>query len=118
MEKFILNKETKKLKNIDYAKVCLLKDLVSYQEGQVVSKTLSQNKNLSMTLFSFDKDEEISTHKSDGDAFVLCLDGKIKIIIDDKEYVLNDGESIVMPSKHPHAVYALERCKMLLVVVF
>ena len=118
MEKFILNKEIRKLKNIDYEKVCILKDLVTYQEGQVVSKTLSQSKNLSITLFSFDKDEEISTHKSDGDAFVLCLDGIIKITIDNKEYLLNEGNSIVMPAKHPHAVYAYERCKMLLVVVF
>lgn len=117
MEKYIINKETKKLKNIDYEKVCMLKDLVTYQEGQVVSKTLSQSKNLSITLFSFDQDEEISTHKSNGDAFVLCLDGIIKITIDDKEYLLNKGELIVMSAKHPHAVYAYERCKMLLVVV-
>ena len=118
MEKFILQRENKRFKNINYSEVTYLKDLVSYKEGSVISKTLSQNKNISITLFSFDKDEEISTHKSDGDAFVTCLEGVIRITIDENEYTLNEGDSIVMPAKHPHAVYGLEKCKMLLVVVF
>lgn len=57
------------------AEVVVLKNQVAYQEGQVVSKTLAQNDALSVTLFSFDKGEEISTHESGGDAFVTCLDG-------------------------------------------
>lgn len=107
-----------KIKNINQAQVVLLKDEISYQKGQVVSKTLAQNSALSVTLFSFDKGEEISTHKSGGDAFVTCLDGVGKIIIDDNEYILKEGESIVMPANHPHAVYGEEAFKMLLVVVF
>ncbi|MCO8193684.1 MULTISPECIES: cupin domain-containing protein [Anaerofustis] len=107
-----------KIKNINQAQVVLLKDEISYQKGQVVSKTLAQNSALSITLFSFDKGEEISTHKSGGDAFVTCLDGVGKITIDDKEYILKEGESIVMPANHPHAVYGEEAFKMLLVVVF
>lgn len=63
------------MKNIDKAEVLVLKEQVVYQQGQVVSKTLAQNEALSVTLFAFDKGEEISTHKSDGDAFVTCLDG-------------------------------------------
>ena len=107
-----------KIKNINQAQVVLLKDEISYQKGQVVSKTLAQNSALSVTLFSFDKGEEISTHKSGGDAFVTFLDGVGKITIDDKEYILKEGESIVMPANHPHAVYGEEAFKMLLVVVF
>ncbi|WP_329381889.1 cupin domain-containing protein [Anaerofustis butyriciformans] len=107
-----------KIKNINQAQVVLLKDEISYQKGQVVSKTLAQNSALSITLFSFDKGEEISTHKSGGDAFVTCLNGVGKITIDDKEYILKEGESIVMPANHPHAVYGEEAFKMLLVVVF
>ena len=107
-----------KIKNINQAQVVLLKDEISYQKGQVVSKTLAQNSALSITLFSFDKGEEISTHKSGGDAFVICLDGVGKITIDDKEYIIKEGESIVMPANHPHAVYGEEAFKMLLVVVF
>ena len=58
------------MKNINKAKVMVLKDQVSYQEGQIVSKTLVQNESVSITLFAFDKGEEISTHESGGDAFV------------------------------------------------
>lgn len=106
------------IKNMTKAEVVVLKEQVAYQEGQVVSKTLAQNEHVRVTLFAFDKDEEISTHESGGDAFVTCLDGVGKITIDGKEYVLKEGESIVMPAKHPHAVYGQEQFKMLLVVIF
>ena len=106
------------MKNINKAKVMVLKDQVSYQEGQIVSKTLVQNESVSITLFAFDKGEEISTHESGGDAFVTCLDGTGAITIDGVKYDLHEGESIVMPAKHPHAVYGKEQYKMLLVVVF
>ena len=107
-----------KIKNINHAEVLVLKDQVAYQDGQVVSKTLAQNDALSVTLFSFAKGEEISTHKSDSDAFVTCLDGVGKITIDGVDYLLHEGESIVMPAEHPHAVYGEENFKMMLVVVF
>lgn len=106
------------MKNINKAEVMVLKEQVAYQDGQVVSKTLAQNEHVSVTLFSFDKGEEISTHKSGGDAFVTCLDGVGKVTIDGVEYILNEGESIVMPAKHPHAVFGQEKFKMLLVVIF
>ncbi len=107
-----------KMKNIRQAEVLVLKEQIACQEGQVVSKTLAQNDALSITLFAFAKGEEISTHKSGGDAFVTCLDGVGRITIDGVEYRLREGESIVMPAGHPHAVYGEEAFKMLLVVVF
>lgn len=106
------------MKNIAKAQVLTLKDQVDYQTGQVVSKTLAQNAAVSITLFSFDRDEEISTHESGGDAFVTVLDGTGKFTIDGEEYLLSAGESIVMPAGHPHSVYGEDRFKMLLVVVF
>ena len=106
------------IKNINKAEVMALKEQVEYQDGQVVSKTLAQNEHVSVTLFSFDKGEEISTHKSGGDAFVTCLDGVGKVTIDGEEYIIKDRDSIVMPAKHPHAVYGQEQFKMLLVVIF
>ncbi len=106
------------LKNIDKATVLKLKEEVEYQQGQVVSKTLAQNNFVSVTLFSFWKGEEISTHESGGDAMVTCLDGIGKITIDGVEYELKEGDSIVMPAKHPHAVEGKENFKMLLVVIF
>lgn len=106
------------IKNINKAEVMALKDQVEYHDGQVVSKTLAQNEHVSVTLFSFDKGEEISTHESGGDAFVTCLDGTGRITIDGVDYELHEGESIVMPARHPHAVFGQEQFKMLLVVVF
>lgn len=106
------------MKNISKSEVLTLRDQVLCQPGQAVSKTLAQNDALSITLFAFDKDEEISTHASGGDAFVTCLEGVGKITIDGVDYELHEGESIVMPAGHPHAVYGKEQFKMLLVVVF
>ena len=106
------------IKNMEQAAVLTLKEQVAYQSGQVVSKTLAQNDALSVTLFAFDKGEEISTHESGGDAFVTCLDGVGRITIDGVRYELHEGESIVMPARHPHAVFGQEQFKMLLVVVF
>ena len=106
------------MKNYDIATVLTMKEQVAYQPGQVVSKTLAQNDAVSVTLFAFDKDEEISTHESGGDALVLCLDGEGRITVDGVEHILHEGESILMPARHPHAVFGQERFKMLLVVVF
>ncbi|VEU80464.1 cupin domain-containing protein [Haploplasma axanthum] len=105
-------------KNITLSEIKQLENEVSYQPNQVSSKTIAQNKYVSITLFSFDKDEEISAHKSKGDAMVTILDGKSKITIDDKEYVLSKGETIVMPAGIPHALFAVEKFKMILTVVF
>ena len=106
------------MKNYDIATVLTMKEQVAYQPGQVVSKTLAQNDAVSVTLFTFDKGEEISTHESGGDALVLCLDGEGRITVDGVEHILHEGESILMPARHPHAVFGQERFKMLLVVVF
>ena len=106
------------MKNIEMSTVLTLRDQVDYRPGQVVSKTLEQNDAVSLTLFSFDKGEEISTHASGGDALVTCLDGVGRITIDGKPYEIKAGESIVMPAGHPHAVFGEEKFKMLLVVVF
>ena len=106
------------MKNISNAEVLKLKDQIAYQEGQVVSRTLAQNDAVSVTLFSFDQGEEISSHKSGGDAFVTCLDGVGQVTIDGVAYELHEGDSIVMPAGHPHSVYGKARFKMLLVVIF
>ena len=83
------------LKNIEKSTVLTLKEQVAYQPGQVVSKTLAQNDALSVTLFAFDKGEEISTHAAGGDALVTCLEGCGSVTIDGEEYVLSAGDSIV-----------------------
>jgi len=106
------------LKNIPHEEITTLKDLVTVQTGQIVSKTLAQNSAVSLTVFAFDKNEEISTHDSSGDAVVTVLEGTGAFTVDGKEYILNQGETLVMPAKKPHSVFAKEAFKMLLIVVF
>ena len=106
------------MKNIEKSTILRLADKVAYQDGQVVSKTLAQNDAVSLTLFAFEKDEEISTHESGGDAMVTVLEGPGRFTIDGKPHILQAGETIVMPARHPHAVYGQERFKMLLTVIF
>lgn len=110
--------DNKYIKNIPHAEVMTLVDQIAYLDGQIVSKTLAQNKHHSLTLFAFDKNEEISSHDSEGDAFITVLDGEGRITIGDKEHILKAGEAIVMPAKIPHAVYATEKFKMMLTVLF
>lgn len=105
-------------KNIEKKEILELKEQIAYQKGQVTSKTLVQNKAVSVTLFAFEKDEEISTHESGGDAMVTVLEGTGKFTIEGEEYILAEGQTIVMPAGKPHAVYGKERFKMLLMVVF
>lgn len=106
------------LKNIEFEKEHELPALVEYQPGQVVSRTLAQNKAVSITLFAFDENEEISSHSSDGDAMVTVLEGTARITIGENQYSLTAGKTIVMPAGVPHAVAADGRFKMLLTVVF
>ena len=105
-------------KNIEKQKVLQLKNLVEYQDGQVVSRTLVQNDYVSMTLFSFDKDEEISTHAAGGDAMVTVLEGTGRFTVGGEVFILSAGDTLIMPKDIPHAVYGQERFKMQLVVSF
>lgn len=105
-------------KNIEKQTNLKLKDLVEYLPGQVVSKTLVQNEAVSMTIFSFDKGEEISTHAVGGDAMVTVLEGIGKFTVGGEEFILNEGETLIMPKGIPHSVYGEEKFKMQLTVSF
>lgn len=105
-------------RNIEKSTVLQLKEQIKYQDGQIVSKTLVQNDRISATLFSFEKGEEISTHAAGGDALVQVLEGTGRFTVGGVEYLVHEGESIVMPKDIPHAVYGQERFKMLLLVSF
>ncbi len=108
----------KMFKNIDFSSALNLTEQVQYQDGQIVSKTLAQNDYVSITLFAFEKGEEISTHESGGDALVTALDGVGEVTIAGENFNVSAGQSILMPSDTPHSVRATERFKMLLIVVF
>lgn len=105
-------------KNIEKQTKLQLKDQIEYQPGQVVSKTLVQNDKVSMTIFSFDKGEEISTHAAGGDAMVTVLEGTGRFTVDGEVFFLNEGETLIMPKDIPHAVYGEEKFKMQLTVSF
>ena len=105
-------------KNIEKKKIIELKNEIEYQEGQVVSKTLVQNELVSVTLFSFEKGEEISTHAAGGDAMVTVLEGKGKFTIGGDVFYLEEGQTIIMPKDIPHSVFGEEKFKMILVVSF
>lgn len=106
------------IKNVEHEKVQKLAGLVAIQPGQIVSRTLAQNKAVSVTLFAFDADTEIGTHDSTGDAMVLLLEGTGRYTVDGVEHLVHPGETLVMPAKKPHAVYAVTPMKWLLTVVF
>ena len=106
------------LKNLDYAAALPLAAQVYCQPGQVTSKTLVQSNAVSITLFAFDKGQEINTHTSAGDAFVLALEGQGQVTISGQPVPLKPGDSIIMPAGQPHSINAVERLKILLVVVF
>ncbi len=106
------------IKNLDKEKVLQLAMEIPYQANKIVSKTLVNNEKLSMTLLAFDGKQELSTHKAPGDALVIALDGKARINIDGNDYIVNKGESIIMPANIPHGVYVAENStfQMLLIV--
>lgn len=106
------------IKNIDHETVLNLADQIHAEPGQIVSKTLAQNKAVSLTLFAFSKGEEISTHDSTGDAMVHVIDGVGQFTVDGAEHICKAGDVLVMPAKKLHAVFAKEDFKMLLTVVF
>lgn len=106
------------IKNIPHETVHELAGSVEVLPGQIVSKTLAQNGAVSITLFAFDKGEEIGTHDSSGDAMVTVLAGEGRFTIDGTAHLVRAGQTLVMPAQRPHAVFAPEPFKMLLTVVF
>lgn len=91
--------------------------LLDYQESAVVSRMLINKKIGTVTVFSFDKGEGLSEHTAPFDALVYVFDGKAEIIISKKSYILEKGQMITMPANEPHALNALERFKMMLIMV-
>ncbi len=94
-----------------------LNDLVGYQDGAVVSKTLIDKKIGTVTLFSFDAGQGLSEHTAPYDAMVQVVDGEAEITIDGNIHVVGAGQMIIMPANHPHALKAVKPFKMLLVMI-
>jgi quercetin dioxygenase-like cupin family protein len=99
------------------AEVYTLKEMVSYAEGSTVSKIITRNEKGNLTLFAFDKGQNLSEHSAPFDAIVQILEGSGTIIINKKEHKVNEGQLIIMPANLPHAVEAHEKFKMLLIMI-
>lgn len=108
---------TQFIKNMEFSKPMDFVEMVQYQEGQVVSRTLCQTAKLSVTLFAFPEGEGLSTHTAAGDALVQILDGSAHITIGKETMTVKAGEAIAMPANVPHALEAKEKFKMFLVVI-
>ena len=102
---------------IPTSQVLHLKDLVSYQEGSVVSRQITKADAGNVTLFAFDAGQELSEHTAPFDALIHILEGEAEVRITGKPYDLRDGDVIVMPANEPHAVKAVQRFKMLLTMI-
>jgi len=92
-------------------------ELVNYQDGSVVSRQITKADAGNVTLFAFDKDQELSEHTAPFDALVHILDGNAEVKISGKGFNLSTGEAIVMPANEPHALKALTPFKMLLTMI-
>jgi len=104
-------------KNTLTEQVFTMADLIEYQAGSVVSRTVIDQKTGTLTLFAFAAGQGLSEHTAPFDALVYLLDGEAEIAIAGKPYRLHQGEMIIMPANKPHALKAIEDFKMLLVMI-
>lgn len=97
--------------------VITLGEAINIQDGSVVSKTLIDKGIGTITLFAFDKGQGLSEHTAPFDAFVQVVEGEAEITIEGEKHALTAGQIIIMPANKPHAVKAVEKFKMLLVMI-
>lgn len=100
-----------------FAEAQNLADLIDYQEGSIVSRTLIDKTAGTVTLFAFDQNQGLSEHTAPYDAMVVALDGEVKVTISGKPLQLKKGEMTLMPANQPHALEAKTKFKMLLVMI-
>ena len=113
---FMSNKTQENAKQLK-AQASSLEDLIGYQEGSVVSRTIIDKKTGTVTLFAFDENQGLSEHTAPYDAMVYVLDGEVDITISGKSVRLKQGEMTIMPANEPHALTAKTKFKMLLTMI-
>lgn len=104
-------------KEFNHSKVLDFTEKVHYSTEGIVSKRIIQKEKGNVSLFAFDKEQQLSEHSAPFDALVQIIEGEARIFIDSKPYDLNGGQSIIMPAGIPHAVLATGRFKMLLTMI-
>jgi quercetin dioxygenase-like cupin family protein len=99
------------------AKVFSFSESVDYSDGGIASKTVIKKQTGNISLFSFDKGEALSEHTAPFDAMIQVVDGKGEVVIGGKSFILEAGQSIIMPANITHAVNAVEKFKMVLTMI-
>ncbi|MBN1339972.1 MAG: cupin domain-containing protein [Bacteroidales bacterium] len=104
-------------KEFMHSKVIRFSSKVDYSPEGIVSKRVIQKEKGNISLFAFDKGQQLSEHSAPFDALVQAIEGEARITIDKEPFMLKSGESLIMPANIPHAVYAVEKFKMLLTMI-
>jgi quercetin dioxygenase-like cupin family protein len=112
-----MKQNSKDVSNAGLSQPLKMADLIAYQKGSVVSRTIIDKKTGTVTLFSFDKGEGLSEHTAPYDALVYILDGEAEAIVVGKSSLLKVGDMLVMPANKPHSLRATEPFKMLLIMI-
>ena len=100
-----------------HSEVQKISEMINYQDGTIVSKTLINKDKGSVTIFAFDKDQSLSEHTAPFDALLQVIDGEVLVVISGKNHRLTANEMILMPANVPHAVKAVNKFKMLLIMI-
>jgi quercetin dioxygenase-like cupin family protein len=111
------SEQARSKRELPIAEVVPLIDLVNYQEGAVVSRTLVNRTTGTVTLFAFDEGQGLSEHTTPFDALAHLLEGEAEIVVSGKPLRATGGEAVLMPANHPHSLKALSRFKMLLTMI-
>jgi quercetin dioxygenase-like cupin family protein len=104
-------------KEFGHSTIIRFNEKVEYSAEGIVSKRIMHKDKGNVSLFAFDKGQQLSEHSAPYDALVQVLDGEAEILIDGKSHILLEGESVIMPANIPHAVFAIEKFKMLLTMI-
>lgn len=110
------NAQDKNTKSL-VAKSIKLIDLISYQEGSIVSREIISKKTGTVTIFAFGENQGLSEHTAPFDALVFCLDGEVEVTISSKPIRLKEGEMVIMPAHESHSLKALKKFKMILIMI-
>lgn len=94
-----------------------LSDIVNYQDNAVVSSEIIKKGAGTVTVFAFDKGQGLSEHTAPFDVLVNIIDGQAEVKIAGNPFIVNKGEMIIMPANEPHSLHAVEKFKMLLVMI-
>ena len=104
-------------KVVEKAQSIKMNSLAEYQEGSIVSRTLIDKKAGTVTFFAFDEGQGLSEHVAPYDALVNVIDGEAEVALSGKIYRVKEGEMIILPANKPHALKAIRKFKMMLIMI-